>query len=392
MSQGERPVSRPRVVVLRGPQANPWDLRPWERLAGEWDVLAPVIAGNRFDTSSIRLPTPRMGALSDWMPPGRLRDFAAVAPVNRYRGLEGLLRGAAIVHTAELSYWFSAQAARMRERLGFRLAVTIWETIPFLGIYRHPVSRRNRAAVLAAADVFLPASDRAAQALRLEGVEEGRIRVLPPGIDLDRFGVGPPPEDPAGERLIVSAGRLVWEKGHQDVLRALAALRRGLVPVDAEAAVRARVLVIGNGPEGPRLRAYARELGLGDAVEFRAAVPYDEMPGVYARASCLVLGSLPVPMWEEQFGMVLAEAMAGGLPILASASGAIPEVAGEHAGYFEPGDWLGLARRLADGPLARPAGERVDYEPERVRRHSTEAAAARLDAEYRRLLGEMRPA
>jgi glycosyltransferase involved in cell wall biosynthesis len=108
------------------------------------------------------------------------------------------------------------------------------------------------------------------------------------------------------------------------------------------------------------------------------------MPGLYAEASCMVLGSLPVMHWEEQFGMVLAEAMASGVPIVASTSGAIPEVAGPQASYVAPGDWLGLAHALAAGPLA---GERVRYEAERVQRFSAAAAAERYVAAYDELLG-----
>ena len=70
---------------------------------------------------------------------------------------------------------------------------------------------------------------------------------------------------------------------------------------------------MGNGPERGRLLQYAAELGLGDRVEIRS-VPYSEMPAVFAAASCVVLASLPIPLWEEQFGMVLAEAMAAGAP------------------------------------------------------------------------------
>jgi glycosyltransferase involved in cell wall biosynthesis len=99
-----------------------------------------------------------------------------------------------------------------------------------------------------------------------------------------------------------------------------------------------------------------------------------------------VLASLPTWSWEEQFGMVLAEAMAAGVPIVASSSGAIPEVAGATARYFPPGDWLALARRLAAGPLARPPGERVEHPEKLVRRYSTAAAAERLAAAYERLL------
>ena len=108
-------------------------------------------------------------------------------------------------------------------------------------------------------------------------------------------------------------------------------------------------------------------------------MPYERMPDLLGRASCLVLASLAIPMWEEQFGMVLAEAMAAGVPIVASASGAIPEVVGDEADLFEPGDWLGLARLLARGP-SRLAS------PSRVAQFSAQAAAERLADAYERVI------
>lgn len=128
------------------------------------------------------------------------------------------------------------------------------------------------------------------------------------------------------------------------------------------------------------------------------SVPYDEMPGLYARASALVLASLPrsgcsvypgdIPrcFWEEQFGMVLAEAMAAGVPMVVSSSGAIPEVAGELASYFAPGDWMSIARALAQGPLSRPPATAVEYPSERLESYSVEAAAGRIAAAFDRVL------
>jgi glycosyltransferase involved in cell wall biosynthesis len=110
------------------------------------------------------------------------------------------------------------------------------------------------------------------------------------------------------------------------------------------------------------------------------------MPSVFASASCVVLGSLSIPLWEEQFGMVLAEALASGAPVLASSSGAIPEVLGRDARLFAPGDWVELARLLEAGPLAQPPGGRVEHDPELVQRYSQEAAAERLAAAYDRVL------
>jgi glycosyltransferase involved in cell wall biosynthesis len=176
--------------------------------------------------------------------------------------------------------------------------------------------------------------------------------------------------------VILSAGRLVWEKGHQDVVRALALLRRD--------GSDARVVILGRGPEEERLRRYTSELGVSELVRFRPFTPYEEMPEVYNGAACLVLGSLPLWSWEEQFGMVLAEAMASALPVVASTSGAIPEVAGPSASYFAPGDWVGLAATLRE-VLARPRPT-APVDPERVAHFSVRSAAERLADAYERLL------
>jgi glycosyltransferase involved in cell wall biosynthesis len=360
---------------------NPWDLRPWELLADQFDVTCIVTRSNVFEVDSVGLPKAEVRALSDLIPPGRMRTGGARAPFNRYLGLTDHLRSADIVHAADLGPWSSVQAAKQK-RFGYQLVLTIWETIPFAETLRHPLSRRNRRLSIAATDIFLAATERARQALLLEGASPEKILVSPPGIAVDRFGAGR--NDEAREHhLVVSPGRLVWEKGHQDVLRAVAALRGGLLGLDRHDV---RALIVGAGPEAARLRAYARELGIEGAVEFRHAVPYDEMPDVYAASSCMVLASLPTRQWEEQFGMVLVEAMSAGLPIVASTSGAIPEVAGDEAAYFAPGDWVGLARALATGALARRPGERVAYSPDRLRRFSAPAAAERIAEAYRRVL------
>jgi glycosyltransferase involved in cell wall biosynthesis len=365
-------VSRPRVVVLRGHSANPWELGAWALLADRFDVAVAVTGSNRHDAEDAGVPVVRAAAVRDWFPAGRVGELATLAIGDRYRGLEELLAGADIVHTAELGVWFSGGPARLKARLGFGLVSTVWETIPFRNAFRGPRGRADRRDALAAVDVFVAATERARRCLLLEGAEPERVVVSPPGVDVERFAAAP--HAPAAEHLVVSPGRLVWEKGHYDVLRALTLV---------DSAV--RLLIVGAGPERARLERYAADLGLGSRVEIRT-VPYAEMPGVFAGASCVVLASLPIPLWEEQFGMVLAEAMAAGVPIVASSSGAIPEVLAGSAPLFVPGDWPELARLLCDGPLARPPGERAPYDPELVRCYSTSAAADRLAAVYERVL------
>jgi glycosyltransferase involved in cell wall biosynthesis len=400
----------PRVLIVRGHQATPWELRPWRGLPERFEVSCLLTGSNRFQAPEGLRPV-GVRALRDLLPGGPVGELGAAALGDRYLSAQESFAGADVVHAEELSYWFAAEAARRKRRHGFRLVQTAWETLPHMSAYRNRHARRNRELVLAETDLFLPATERAARALRLEGVGEERILVCPPGVDVDRFAADPVPTHPMPARAthtIVSPGRLVWEKGHHDVLRAFAALRRGIEPEFAPPATPplpghttapgARLLIVGSGPEEGRLRAHAAELGIADAVEIRA-VPYDEMPAVFAGASAMVLASqssataayhplgVPHAFWEEQFGMVLAEAMAAGLAIVATTNGAIPEVlAGAPVDLVAPGDWVEIARALAAGPLSRPPGARVAYPGELVHRYSTAAAAERLAAAYDRVL------
>jgi glycosyltransferase involved in cell wall biosynthesis len=369
-----------RVVLLRGLSAAPWDLLPHTRLAPDYKVRVLVARGNLYRLEGLEIEQLPIWALSDLLPHGRVGALATRALGERFFGLSKRLRGADIVHVAELGNWYSAQAARLKAQLGFKLVVTAWETLPLRDSYRNLRTRPYARDVLAQGDSFLATTERARDALLLEGAAPERIRVCPPGIELGRFAAArtaSPPSD--GSHLVVSVARLVWEKGHQDLLRALALLRR-------EGRKDVRALIVGDGPERPRLQALIEDLELGDVVELRASIPYSEVAAIYAQASCLVLASMPTRFWEEQFGMVLAEAMAGHVPVVASTSGAIPEVLGAHGQMFAPGDWVGLAHTLAEGPLAQTPGTRADPQQERVERFSTEAAADRLRAVYDELL------
>lgn len=375
-----------RVLIIRGQLATPWELRPWAELDDRFDVSYLLTGSNEFDVDSLPLRAVRATALRDRFPRGSFGALAAGVVGERYLAdADTAYAEADVVHAGELSFWFTADAARRKARHGYKLVTTVWETLPFLRAFRNRHARGYRDEVLAATDLFLPATERAREALLLEGVDPGRIEVCPPGIDSRRFAQS---FTPPAEHVILSPGRLVWEKGHQDVLRAVALLARD--------GIRPRVRIVGRGPEEGRLRAHAEELGLGDRVEI-GAVPYEQMPEVFGTASCMVLASLPsataqlhpfdLPraFWEEQFGMVLAEAMAAGLDILASDSGAIPEVLDGSGALFSPGDWPRLAERLRAGPLARTPGERVAYPAELVERYSVTAMAGRLARAYDRV-------
>jgi len=386
-----------RVLVARGHAANPWDLRPWESLPADFavDYLQP--RRNAYDTSALRLSRHDVRTVSDlWPGPRGFADALTSLFGDRHLRVGQVLDNVDVVHAAELGYWFTADLARRKRAHGYRLAVTVWETIPLGRAFRNAAARRHREAALAEADVFVAATQRARDALLLEGVDPSAIKVSFPGVDLARFTPDRPCAQNGHRHVVLSPGRLVWEKGHQEVIRAVAALARGMVPLPIGVEP-PRLVIVGHGPERRRLAAHAEELGVTDLVDLRSLVPHQQMPDLFAHASAMVLASLPmasgsvgpigVPrgFWEEQFGMVLAEAMASGLDIIAGDSGAIPEVLDGAGTLVMPGDWRGIAEALSSGALQRPPGQRVTYPPELVERYSSEAAASRLAEIYRAL-------
>ena len=112
-------------------------------------------------------------------------------------------------------------------------------------------------------------------------------------------------------------GRLVPEKGVDVFIRSLA------VAPDLHG------VIIGNGPERPALQHLATDLKLGDRLRFLGPQPPDEAIRLLGALDVLALPSRTRANWAEQFGRVLIEAMASGVPVVATASGAIPEVVGD---------------------------------------------------------------
>ncbi|MBI5329653.1 MAG: glycosyltransferase family 4 protein [Betaproteobacteria bacterium] len=203
-------------------------------------------------------------------------------------------------------------------------------------------------------------------------------RVIYNGVDTDAFAPRPRPEAArarlgfAPEDVVFAfAGRMVGWKGLAVALRALAEPPLAGVP--------ARLLLIGDGDARPGLERLAASLGVAERVRFHAAVPHRELPDLYALADAGVFPSIG----DEAFGITIAEAMACGLPVIASHIGGIPEVVGNEGNcglLAAPGDpraWAEAMAGLAQDPERRrilgAAGA------ERIRRlYTWEASARRL--------------
>jgi glycosyltransferase involved in cell wall biosynthesis len=180
----------------------------------------------------------------------------------------------------------------------------------------------------------------------------GVVKVLPLGVDVQRFAPRHEQNRPVGTRSLCVGyvGRLTPEKGVDVLLRA-AAEQPGW-----------RLQIVGDGPARSDLEGLAGRLGLHGRVAFTAARPHHALPELYRELDALAIPSLPTPRWQEQFGRVAVEAMASGVPIVASASGSLPEVVGD-AGLLVPsGDPAALREaltELANNPRRRSElGER----------------------------------
>jgi glycosyltransferase involved in cell wall biosynthesis len=265
---------------------------------------------------------------------------------------------------ASLAAWQSAVACR---RYGASLVVLAIQNL--LKSYPFPFDRISRF-VLETASAAVFTSGQADSVIRERGFAKRGfafpfttdLKPLPPGLRAsvrERLGLEAP--------TFAYVGRLVPEKGIDLMLRALKDVHGS------------EALIVGDGPERANLEGLAAELGIAARVRFTGVLSPDDAALALAASDALVLPSRTYPNWAEQFGRVLIEAMACGIPVIASDSGAIPEVVGD-AGLIVPegsSDQLCIAMRRVMQPEI--ADRYAELGLERAReRYSVRAAARAL--------------
>ena len=213
----------------------------------------------------------------------------------------------------------------------------------------------------------IAANHEAAGILRRHGYT-GPLHILP------QFGVDPavfyPAETPLPPRpfRIGYLGRLIERKGVLDLIEAVARLPE-----------HARLTLVGSGDLEERITAVIARRGIHDRVERRPMLPSGEIAAEMRALHTVVLPSHTTPRWKEQFGRVLVEAMASGVPPIGSDSGEIPHVIGDGGLVFREGDVEDLTeklRMLIDRPelhatLARRGRQRaLDHYTQRALAHA----------------------
>jgi D-inositol-3-phosphate glycosyltransferase len=330
--------------------------------------------------------------------PGQLCVFArevlrseAAQPLGHYD----------LVHS---HYWLSGQVGALaRDRWGVPLVHTMHTLAKVknealaAGDTPEPSARIiGEEQVVEAADMLIASTDvEAKQLVNLYDADPGRVDVVHPGVDLAVFR----PRDTSAAReavglphdahVVLFAGRLQPLKAPDVLLRAVALL------LDETPDLRARLVVpVVGGPSGTGLEhpeslaELAAELGIDDVVRFVPPAPAPELAVWYAAASVVA-----VPSYNESFGLVAAEALATGTPVVAAAVGGLSTVVvTEQNGLLldshEPRDWAAALRRvLLDDALRARLSEGARA---RAARFSWEDTAERTLGVYERARAALR--
>lgn len=297
-------------------------------------VIAPVNAGRnpaalftprrRRDPAGFEVHHPRFAVL-----PGLLKRWdAALLFGETYPQLDGLSRrGAFDLVDAHYAYPDGAAAARLARALGIPFVLTVRGS-DLEVVARERGRRESTTATLRkAAAVVAVSGSLARRAIEL-GTPEGRVHVIPNGVDTSLFrpldrgaareSLGLAPD----RRLVLAVGRIDPVKGLDLLIDSLARLAaQGVRDVDA--------IVIGEGDARNAMERRAADAGVAARIGFRGAVAPEELPVWYAAADLVTLLSR-----SEGCPNVVLEALACGRPVVATAVGGIPDLLREGESGF----------------------------------------------------------
>jgi len=236
-----------------------------------------------------------------------------------------------LVHLDEepfnVATWLGARAA---VRAGAQPIFFSWQNLRRR--YPPPFSMVERA-VYRLCESAIAGNEEVAEVLRSKGYR-GKLSVVPQfGVDTDLFAPAPKPPGPFTVGFL---NRLTPAKAPLLMLEAMERLPDCV-----------HLEIVGDGPLHAEVARDVERRGLSARVRLRSRVPSSEMPQLMSTLEVVVLPSLTTPRWKEQFGRVLIEAMASGVPVVGSDSGEIPRVIGDAGIVVPEGDGPALASAIA---------------------------------------------
>ncbi len=345
-----------KLALLKGTHYNPWHLAPFAGLDDRPEVVVYLSETgkmrkyHREDLTSLGFcvePLLYEHQTGPWIKRFRSHlQHRFLKHEPRIAAFHDSLQSFDLIQSWELYTDWTAEALKARRKWSIPVCVMVWDNIPF-NMERNVVRRQLKETAAKAADIFVVHTERSRRMLDVEGVEENKVIHIDPGIDTIRFGPGARARKHYGldlnEFVILFVGWLMPRKGVEFLLLSLRELIR-------DSSLRkkrpVRLWVVGSGPGSDRIQEMAKRLHVEDHCTFTGLLPYDAMPAVYRSADVFVMPSIITPEWQEQCGMNILEAMACGVPVISTHSGAIPELVEDAAVLCQPNDFVSLYQAL----------------------------------------------
>lgn len=347
-----------KVALVRGPSLNPWEIQVYEMLKDKVQFVSVSSNKNLYETKNIKFSNVELlclGQYFSYIPKGISFLYHMLGDPQYLLGLEKVINGFDIVHAVEITSAYSLQAIRAK-RKGLVKAVTlvVWENIPFN--FPHIKARDNlKKEVIQFTDHFFVFTKSSQIALLAEGVPENKISNVGATVNTRHFTPRQPNDNKAinlrkkisigsDEFVILSVGRMVWEKGWYDLIRAAHWLQLKQSKIKLQKKV--RFLFVGTGHEEKQLRKMVINLNLEDTIIFYGPESFENMPQLFQLADLFILPSIPIRSWNDQYGTVSVQAMASQLPIIATQNEAIIEVIAKGGLYVIPQNFSQLANAI----------------------------------------------
>jgi D-inositol-3-phosphate glycosyltransferase len=291
-------------------------------------------------------------------------------------------------HLVHAHFWMSGLAALAAAR---PLGVPVVQTFHALGVVKRreqggadtsPAERiRCEATIARTADLVLATSTDEVGELVDIGMRRRDAVVVPCGVDVEQFSpAGPVADRPTDRHLLIAVGRLVPRKGYDQVIRALPQIpSANLLIAGGPPAAQ-----LDTDPEARRLRALAAASGVADRVRLLGQVGRAALPALLRSGDLMTCTP-----WYEPFGMTALEAMAVGLPVVASAVGGLTDtvqdgVTGRLVRSRDPALLARTVRQLLAAP-DQLTGYRLSSVDRARSRYSWSRIAAETEAAYLRV-------
>jgi alpha-maltose-1-phosphate synthase len=375
-----------KIAIVRGAFLNQYEMQVFEKMKNAYDLhafssLRPIHASFIFPTHHLLSPMD----IPDI--PYKMQIINRLFTDAHYLyNLEKKMSGFSLAHTAETYYHYTHQCLEAKKKgIIKKVVATVLENIPFNneGIHGRKQFKKQARNEL---DHIIAITKNAKEGLILEGADEKKISVVGSAINTSYFKprLKPKNKDPYKINLLY-VGRLEVYKGIYELVYAV----KKLVQDKELKKYTIQVTIIGEGSEKMRLREKENMLGISNLIKHKV-VPYTQIATEYQNADIFIAPSKPTYTWQEQFGYMLLEAQAVGLPIVTTNTGAIPENVGNCASLVAAGDYVALAdaiKRFMINPKMREiygknARERA------ISVHDTKIAAQKIMNIYEEVLNE----